>query len=55
MKMSCKSRSSSYTNEEDMLLCHVYLDVSQDPIKGSILESYRDKLQRFQAISHPRT
>ena len=27
-------RSSSYTHEEDMHLCHVYLDVSQNPIIG---------------------
>lgn len=28
------SRSKSYSIEEDMHLCHVYLDVSQDPIIG---------------------
>ncbi|KAL5562997.1 hypothetical protein UlMin_032744 [Ulmus minor] len=27
-------RSASYTNEEDMHLCHIYLDVSQNPILG---------------------
>ena len=27
-------RSSSYSIEEDMHLCHVYLDVSQNPIIG---------------------
>ena len=28
-------RSASYSNEEDQLLCHVYLDVSQNPIIGT--------------------
>ena len=28
------SRSSSYTHAEDTHLCHVYLDVSQNPIIG---------------------
>ncbi|KAL5738717.1 hypothetical protein ACOSP7_031478 [Xanthoceras sorbifolium] len=27
-------RSASYSNEEDQLLCHIYLDVSQNPIIG---------------------
>ena len=27
-------RSSSYTVTEDVLLCQVYLDISQDPITG---------------------
>ena len=27
-------RSTSYSNEEDQLLCRVYLDVSQNPIIG---------------------
>ncbi|KAK2633729.1 hypothetical protein Ddye_028521 [Dipteronia dyeriana] len=31
--MSTK-RSSSYTNAEDTHLCHIYLDVSQNPIIG---------------------
>ncbi|KAK2664864.1 hypothetical protein Ddye_003438 [Dipteronia dyeriana] len=30
--MSSGHRSSGYTNEEDTHLCHVYLDVSQNPI-----------------------
>ncbi|CAH8353528.1 unnamed protein product [Eruca vesicaria subsp. sativa] len=28
------SRSSGYSKEEDQLLCQVYLEISQDPIKG---------------------
>ena len=28
------SRSSGYTISEDVLLCQVYLDISQDPIMG---------------------
>ena len=28
------SRSSGYTISEDVLLCQVYLDISQDPITG---------------------
>ena len=32
-KMS-SSRSSSYTHAEDTHLCHIYLDVSQNPIIG---------------------
>ncbi|XP_059311010.1 uncharacterized protein LOC132062454 [Lycium ferocissimum] len=31
-KMS--TRSTGYSTNEDMLLCQVYLDVSQDPITG---------------------
>ena len=27
-------RSASYSNEEDQLLCRLYLDVSQNPIIG---------------------
>lgn len=27
-------RSQSYSQEEDKLLCQVYMDISQDPIKG---------------------
>ncbi|KAK2645892.1 hypothetical protein Ddye_021087 [Dipteronia dyeriana] len=30
--MSSDHRSSGYKNEEDIHLCHVYLDVSQNPI-----------------------
>ncbi|KAL5537964.1 hypothetical protein UlMin_044097 [Ulmus minor] len=32
--MASQHRSSSYTNEEDLHLCHVYLDISQNPIVG---------------------
>ncbi|KAL5576878.1 hypothetical protein UlMin_018577 [Ulmus minor] len=32
--MASQYRSSSYTNEEDLHLCHVYLDISQNPIVG---------------------
>ncbi|KAL5548413.1 hypothetical protein UlMin_003644 [Ulmus minor] len=32
--MASQHRSSSYTNEEDLHLCHVYLDISQNPIIG---------------------
>ena len=32
-------RSSGYSNTEDVLLCQVYLDISQDPITG-INQSY---------------
>ena len=27
-------RSSGYTQDEDKLLCQVYMEISQDPIKG---------------------
>ena len=27
-------RSSGYTQDEDKLLCQVYIEISQDPIKG---------------------
>ncbi|KAL5551127.1 hypothetical protein UlMin_001303 [Ulmus minor] len=32
--MASQHRSSSYTNEEDLHLCHVYLDIFQNPIIG---------------------
>ncbi|KAL5557507.1 hypothetical protein UlMin_039743 [Ulmus minor] len=32
--MASQHRSSSYTNEEDLHICHVYLDISQNPIVG---------------------
>ncbi|XP_020271451.1 glutathione S-transferase T3-like [Asparagus officinalis] len=32
--MTSNQRSSSYTNAEDSHLCHVYLDISQNPIIG---------------------
>ena len=32
--MASSARSSGYTNEEDLHLCHVYLDISQNPIIG---------------------
>ncbi|XP_073057026.1 uncharacterized protein [Primulina eburnea] len=32
--MASSARSASYSYQEDMHLCHVYLDISQDPIKG---------------------
>ncbi|KAL5566406.1 hypothetical protein UlMin_029570 [Ulmus minor] len=32
--MASQHRSSSYTNEEDLHLCHVYLDISQNSIVG---------------------
>ncbi|KAK2638356.1 hypothetical protein Ddye_026151 [Dipteronia dyeriana] len=33
--MSSGNQSSGYTNEDDIHLCHVYLDVSQNPIIGT--------------------
>ncbi|KAL5565646.1 hypothetical protein UlMin_028810 [Ulmus minor] len=32
--MVSQHRSSSYTNEEDLHICYVYLDISQNPIVG---------------------
>lgn len=32
--MGLTKRSSSYTNEEDLHLCHVYLDISTNSIEG---------------------
>ena len=32
--MASSARSSGYTNEEDIHLCHVYFDISQNPIVG---------------------
>ncbi|KAK6117931.1 hypothetical protein DH2020_048336 [Rehmannia glutinosa] len=32
--MASNSRSASYTREEDLHLCHIYLDASQNPIIG---------------------
>lgn len=34
IKMSSGNRSQSYSVEEDIQLCHVYLDISQNPIVG---------------------
>ena len=32
--MTSQYRSSSYTNKKDLHLCHVYLDIFQNPIVG---------------------
>ncbi|GAY49687.1 NAM-associated domain-containing protein [Citrus sinensis] len=32
--MALTPRSTSYTHEEDIHLCHIYLDISQNPIVG---------------------
>lgn len=32
-------RSSGYSQEEDKLLCEVYMEISQDPIKGAYQSS----------------
>ncbi|KZV51694.1 hypothetical protein F511_29520 [Dorcoceras hygrometricum] len=32
--MASSARSASYSYQEDIHLCHVYLNISQDPIKG---------------------
>ncbi|KZV43130.1 hypothetical protein F511_07945 [Dorcoceras hygrometricum] len=32
--MASIARNASYSYQEDIHLCHVYLDISQDPIKG---------------------
>ena len=32
--MAPTPRSTSYTHEEDIHLCHIYLDISQNPIVG---------------------
>ena len=32
--MALQNRNASYRNEEDLHICHVYLDISQNPIIG---------------------
>ncbi|KAL5790550.1 hypothetical protein ACOSQ2_005438 [Xanthoceras sorbifolium] len=48
-------RSASYSNEEDQLLCHIYLDVSQNPIIAlpvhiTIVRPWRSLQKRMQVI-----
>ena len=46
--MALQYRSSSYTNEEDLHLCHVYLDICQNPI----IEISQSKYQFWTRIEY---
>ncbi|KAL5846796.1 hypothetical protein ACOSQ3_010320 [Xanthoceras sorbifolium] len=47
-------RSASYSNEEDQLLCHIYLDVSQNPIIGRD-QSMQQLWSRIETEYHKRS